>query len=71
MRLVKHVARMEEKRNAHSGSVPKLKNRLLGRSSRRWRIIRGVDFKEKRDGSVYTCIIWLSIGTRGENFWTR
>jgi hypothetical protein len=63
---------MEEKRNAHIGSVLRLKGTgyvedLLVDGS----IISRVDFKENQDGRLYPGIIWLRKGTNDEHFWTH
>jgi hypothetical protein len=61
MRWAGHVARMGEKKNAYRLLLGKPKGRRpLGRPRRRW-----VD-NIRIDGTMWTGLVWLRIGTGGE-----
>jgi hypothetical protein len=65
LRLVGHVARIWEKRNAYKIMVGKQEGRRpLGRPRRRWVDNIKMDLKEI-DGMEWIGLIWLRIGTGG------
>jgi hypothetical protein len=64
-RWVGHVARSGEMRNAHSIMVERPEGkRPLGKPRRRWVDNIKMDLR-KKDGMVWTGLIWLRIGTSG------
>jgi hypothetical protein len=66
MRWAGHVAQMEKK-NSYRILVGKLKNeRPLRRTRLRW--VGNTKIHLRKNGVVWTRLVWLRIGTRSEHF---